>query len=91
MKKFFFALAFAATALVANTAKADVCVPADPDFDATDCVALGGTVGTPIGSGGGPGGPTGPAGVPIDGGLSVLLAIGGAAGARRFMAKKKAN
>jgi hypothetical protein len=90
MKKFIlFAFTFSMMAL---TSYADICVPGDPDFDAADCAANGGTPGTPIGIGGGPGG-GGPAsnGVPIDGGLSVMLAVGGALGARRAFSKKKKN
>lgn len=90
MKKFIlFAFTFSMMALSSH---ADICVPGDPDFDAADCAANGGTPGTPIGIGGGPGG-GGPAsnGVPIDGGLSVMLAIGGALGARRAFSKKKKN
>jgi hypothetical protein len=82
------ALSVASPALV-QTAKADVCIPADADFDAGDCAAVGGSVGTPSGAGGGPGGPTGPVGVPIDGGLSIMLAGGAALGIRRFVAKRK--
>ncbi len=67
-------------------AKADICIPGDPDFDAADCVANGGTVGIAIGIGGGPGGG---GTVPIDGGLSIMLAVGGALGARKALAKKK--
>jgi len=73
-----------------SSSRADVCIPGDPDFDAADCVAQGGTVGNPSGIGGGPGG-GGPAsnGVPIDGGLSVMLAVGGALGARKAFSKKR--
>ncbi len=89
MKKLIlFAFAFCFWAV--SSSRADICVPGDPDFDAADCAANGGTPGTPIGIGGGPGG-GGPAsnGVPIDGGLSVMLAVGGALGARRAFQKKK--
>ncbi len=90
MKKLIlFAIAFCFWAV--SSSRADVCVPGDPDFDAADCVANGGTVGV-AGSGpggGGPGGGTASNGVPIDGGLSVMLAIGGALGARRAFSKKK--
>ena len=93
MKKIllFTALTFAvaASTSIGNSAKADICVPADPDFDSADCLAAGGTIGTPIGIGAGPGGPGGAGQVPIDGGLTALLAMGGIAGARRFMAKRK--
>jgi hypothetical protein len=93
MKKFFLSFilvaGFAVTAPIAvQQAKADICVPSDPDFDAADCAANGGVVGTPIGIGGGPGGA---GGVPIDGGLSIMLAVGGALGARKALRKKKAN
>lgn len=88
MKKLF---TLAVLVLAMSSARADVCVPSDPDFDPADCAAAGGTVGTPVGTGGGPGSPggPGPAGVPIDGGLSLLLAAGGAMGARRVWQKRK--
>jgi len=89
MKKF---LVLAALLFAFNAAYADVCISTDPDFDATDCAAAGGTVGVPSGvSGGGPGSPGGPApsSVPIDGGLSILLASGAAMGARRVWQKRK--
>ena len=69
----FFSL-IAVTPSFVNRVYADICVAADPDFDAGDCVANGGTVGIPIGIGGGPGGA---GGAPIDGGLSVILGLGG--------------
>ena len=75
-----------------SSAFADICIPGDPDFDAADCSANGGTVGVAGsgGAGGGPGGPPAPGDVPIDGGLSLLLASGAALGARRvFLARKK--
>jgi hypothetical protein len=83
--------AFAISMMASVSSYADICVPSDPDFDAADCAANGGTPGTPIGIGGGPGGGGGAAsnGVPIDGGLSVMLAVGGALGARRAFSKKK--
>ena len=91
MKKLIlFAFAFCFWAV--SSSRADICVPADPDFDAADCLANGGTVGNAGSSGttgGGPGGGTTSNGVPIDGGLSVMLAIGGALGARRAFSKKK--
>lgn len=89
MKKLIlFAFAFCFWAV--SSSRADICVPGDPDFDPADCAANGGTVGTPLGTGGGPGGGTASSnGVPIDGGLSVMLAIGGALGARRAFSKKK--
>ncbi len=85
MKKFVVSL-FALALLAYAPAFADICVPADPDFDAADCVANGGVVGTPIGIGGGPGGG---GSVPIDGGLSIMLAVGGALGARKAFGRKK--
>lgn len=85
----FVALLSVASPVLVQTANADVCLPADVDFDAADCAAVGGTIGTPSGAGGGPGGPTGPVGVPIDGGLSIMLASGAALGIRRFVAKRK--
>lgn len=93
MKKYFVSFilvaGFALTAPFAiQQSKADICVPSDPDFDAGDCAANGGTVGNPIGIGGGPGGS---GGVPIDGGLSIMLAVGGALGARKALKKKKAT
>jgi hypothetical protein len=78
-------ISFCVVCFAVATAKADICVPTDPDFDAADCAANGGTVGTPIGIGGGPGGG---GNVPIDGGLSIMLAIGGALGARKAFKKK---
>lgn len=82
MKKYILALAVtvsltAVAPFMISKAFADICVPTDPDFDAADCAANGGTIGTPIGIGGGPGGG---GTVPIDGGLSLMLAAGGAAG-----------
>ncbi len=65
---------------------ADICLPGDPDFDAGDCAANGGTVGVASGIGGGP---STASGVPIDGGLSIMLAVGGALGARRALSKRK--
>ena len=88
MKKLIlFAFAFCFWAV--SSSRADICVPSDPDYDEADCIANGGTPGTPFGTGGGPGGGTASNGVPIDGGLSVMLAIGGALGARRAFSKKK--
>jgi hypothetical protein len=78
-------ISFCVVCFAVATAKADICIPTDPDFDAADCGANGGTVGTPIGIGGGPGGG---GNVPIDGGLSIMLAIGGALGARKAFKKK---
>jgi hypothetical protein len=69
-----------------QSAFADICVPTDPDFDAVDCAANGGVVGTPIGIGGGPGGG---GNVPIDGGLSLMLAASGAAGAHKIWKNRK--
>ncbi len=88
MKKLLTLVAFT---LTFSAAHADICIPTDPDFDAADCAAAGGTVGTPIGQAGGPGSPGGPspANVPIDGGLSILLAAGGAMGARRVWQNKR--
>jgi hypothetical protein len=90
MKKLIlFAFAFCFWAV--SSSRADVCVPSDPDFDSADCLANGGTVGSAgssTASGGGPGGGTTNQ-VPIDGGLSIMLAIGGALGARRAFSKKK--
>jgi hypothetical protein len=88
------AVAFIAAPSFVNSALAGVCDSNDPLADAVDCAALGGTFGpgspTPGGgSGGGPGGVGGPAGIPIDGGISALIAIGGGLGLRRFAAKKK--
>jgi hypothetical protein len=88
MKKLIFTCLMAAFTALATQVRADICVPGDLDFDATDCVANGGTIGTPIGIGGGPGGG---GAVPIDGGLSVMLALGGALGARKVLKKKKEN
>jgi len=79
--------AFAISMLASINSFADICITTDPDFDAADCAANGGTPGTPSGIGGGPGG-GGPASVPIDGGLSVMLAVGGALSARRAFSKK---
>jgi hypothetical protein len=81
MKKFFLMVALLGAA--SFSANADVCNPADIDYDPIQCAATGG------GAGGGPGGPGGPSGVPIDGGLSILLASGAAMGARRFMQARK--
>lgn len=78
-------LAYASPVFVSQS-KADICVPSDPDFDATDCANAGGVVGTPIGIGGGPGGG---GTVPIDGGLSLMLAAGGAFGARKAWKNRK--
>ncbi len=90
MKKFILSflvsVALAASPLMVHTAKADICVPADPDFDAGDCVAQGGIIGTPIGT---PGGPGGANDVPIDGGLSIMLAVGGAISARKAFKNRK--
>jgi hypothetical protein len=86
MKKFAISLSILAFFAI-GAAKADICVPGDPDFDAADCTANGGTIGTPIGIGGGPGGG---GTVPVDGGLTVMLAIGGALGARKAFRNKKA-
>ena len=85
-------LALAAFLFAINAAYADVCVSTDGDFDPVECAANGGTVGTPVGvSGAGPGGPGGPApsSVPIDGGLTMLLASGAAMGVRRVWQKRK--
>lgn len=82
--------AFALCMMASINSFADICISTDPDFDAADCVANGGTVGSAGSSGisgGGPGG-GGPASVPIDGGLSIMLAVGGALGARRAFSKK---
>jgi hypothetical protein len=76
-------LTLAAFLLAVNVANADVCNPGDIDYDPVDCANLGG------GPGGGPGGPGGPSGVPIDGGLSILLASGAAMGVRRVMQNRK--
>ena len=81
--------AFALCMMASINSFADICISTDPDFDAADCVANGGTVGSPSGIGGGPGGGTASSGVPIDGGLSVMLAVGGALGARRAFSKRK--
>lgn len=89
MKKFFLSfILVAGFAFTSQQAKADICVPSDPDYDLADCLANGGTSGTPIGIGGGPGGA---GNVPIDGGLSIMLAVGGALGARKALRKKKEN
>jgi hypothetical protein len=92
MKKLLFSFilvaGFVFTAPFVQNANADICVPSDPDYDLADCTANGGVSGTPIGIGGGPGGS---GGVPIDGGLSIMLAVGGALGARKALRKKKAN
>jgi hypothetical protein len=88
MKKLIlFAFAFCFWAV--SSSRADICVPGDPDYDEADCLANGGTIGTPFGAGGGPGGGTQSNQVPIDGGLSIMLAVGGALGARRAFSKKK--
>jgi hypothetical protein len=79
--------AFALCMMASINSFADICITTDPDFDAADCTANGGTPGTPSGIGGGPGG-GGPASVPVDGGLSIMLAVGGALGARRAFSKK---
>ena len=81
--------AFALSMMASINSFADICIPGDPDFDAADCAANGGTPGTPIGVGGGPGGGTASSAVPIDGGLSIMLAVGGALGARRAFSKRK--
>jgi len=82
---FLFLAALTGSPVLIQNAQADVCIPADPDFDAGDCASVGGTVGVPSGTGAGPGG----AGdVPIDGGLSIMLAIGGAISARKAFKKK---
>jgi hypothetical protein len=86
MKKLIFSCLFVALSALATQVRADICVPGDPDYDAADCLANGGTIGTPIGIGGGPGGG---GAVPIDGGLSIMLAVGGALGARKAFKKKK--
>lgn len=88
MKKIVF-FAFALCMMASVNSFADICIPTDPDFDAADCAANGGTQGTPIGIGGGPGGGSPSSSVPIDGGLSVMLAVGGALGARRAFSKRK--
>lgn len=80
--------AFALCMMASINSFADICISTDPDFDAADCAANGGTPGTPLGIGGGPGG-GGAASVPIDGGLSIMLAVGGALGARRAFSKRK--
>ena len=86
MKKLIFSLLMSGLCFTATQVHADICVPGDPDFDAADCVAQGGSVGTPIGVGGGPGGG---GAVPIDGGISLMLAVGGALGARKAFRKNK--
>ena len=90
MKKYIFSFllisVLASSPVIIQKANADICVPGDPDFDAADCVAAGGTVGVAIGIGGGPGGG---GNVPIDGGLSIMIAIGGALGARKALKAKK--
>jgi len=80
--------AFALSMMASINSFADICVTTDPDFDAADCAANGGTPGTPVGIGAGPGGGSPTSSVPIDGGLSIMLAVGGALGARRAFSKK---
>ena len=81
-------ISFCVVCFAVATAKADICVPTDPDYDLADCLANGGTDGVPVGIGGGPGGG---GNVPIDGGLSIMLAIGGALGARKAFKKKNSS
>jgi len=77
-----FALSFV---VVSTVAQADPCVSGTPDFDAADCAALGGNIGTPVGTSGTPGGA---GGVPVDGGASLLIAGGIAMGIRKMRANK---
>jgi|GEM_PF-6126253 len=94
MKKFLF---LAALVFAFNTAKADDICNADGCCpDPVECAANGGSFG-PGGTGGGlgtgpgaPGGGPGPSSVPIDGGLSLLLASSAIIGARRVWQKRKA-
>jgi len=72
--------------VLVQKANADICLPGDIDYDANDCTANGGTPGIPSGFGGGPGGGNS---VPIDGGLSIMLAVGGALSARKALKNKK--
>jgi hypothetical protein len=90
MKKFILSFliitVLAVSPSVVLTTSADICVPTDPDYDAADCTTQGGTIGTPIGT---PGGPGGANDVPIDGGLSIMLAVGGAISARKAFKNRK--
>jgi hypothetical protein len=81
--------AFAISMLASINSFADICIPTDADYDEADCIAQGFTPGTASGIGAGPGGGTASSGVPIDGGLSIMLAVGGALGARRAFSKRK--
>jgi len=84
--------AFALSMMASINSFADICVASDPDYDEADCIANGGTLGVAGSSGvsgGGPGGGTPSSAVPIDGGLSIMLAVGGALGARRAFSKRK--
>lgn len=77
------AFLFAAITVLPFASKADVCNPADPDYDQVLCDLQG------PGSGGPGGGGPAPAGVPVDGGASLLMAAGAAYAVRRF--RKQAN
>lgn len=67
---------------LAPQAKADVCVPTDPDYDPVLCAAGGSGSGAPGGAGGA-------AQVPVDGGASLLAAAGIAFAGRKFKAYRK--
>lgn len=67
---------------LSTVAKADVCVPTDPDFDPVLCSAGGSGSGAPGGAGG-------TAQVPVDGGASILAAAGIAYAGRKFKAFRK--
>ena len=82
---FFILSILAVSPVMIQTASADLCIPGDPDYDASDCLAQGGTIGSPFGSGG----PGGANDVPIDGGLSIMLAVGGAISARKAFKNRK--
>ena len=62
-------------------AQADICMPDTEGFDEIGCTDLGGTVGVPFGNNGNPGGPSG---VPLDGGVSLLLIMGASLGYKRL-------
>jgi hypothetical protein len=74
---------------ITSVSKADICIEDTEGFDATACVELGGTVGTPFNNNGGPGGPSG---VPLDGGASLLIVAGVGYGLKGLRNRKnKAN
>jgi hypothetical protein len=67
----------------ANLSQADVCNPADPDYDPVQCDAFGpgsGAPGAPV---------SGTSAVPVDGGASLLAVAGIGYGIRRVRSLRK--